>query len=93
LGKNYGFFTIKLFSKFSNIGRSFHLGSSIPMLNDKKIKSNTQNDLYTKKNGEISKFKNVFIVDSSNFTNIPAGDVSLTIMANALRIAEANLND
>ena len=93
LGKNYGFFTIKLFSKFSNFGRSFHLGSSIPMLNDKKIKSNTQNDLYTKKNGEISKFKNVFIVDSSNFTNIPAGDVSLTIMANALRIAEANLND
>jgi choline dehydrogenase-like flavoprotein len=49
--------------------------------------------LYTKKNGEISKFKNVYIIDSSNFKSIPAGDISLTIMANALRIAVENQND
>ena len=51
------------------------------------------NNLYTKKNGEISKFKNVYIIDSSSFNNIPAGDISLTIMANALRIAMENQND
>jgi len=93
LGKHYNFFRIKFFSKFSNFGRSFHLGSSIPMLKDHKKKLNGNNDLYTKRNGEVSKFKNVFIIDSSNFTNIPAGDVSLTIMANALRISEECLRD
>ena len=46
-----------------------------------------------KKNGEISEFKNVYIIDSSSFVNIPAGDISLTIMANALRIAMENNND
>ena len=63
------------------------------MLKDHKKKLNGNNDLYTKRNGEVSKFKNVFIIDSSNFTNIPAGDVSLTIMANALRISEECLRD
>ena len=42
---------------------------------------------------EISLFKNVFVIDSSNFTNIPAGPISLTIMANALRVANESLND
>ena len=63
------------------------------MLNEDEIKENKNNNLYTKKNGEISKFKNVYIIDSSNFKNIPAGDISLTIMANALRIAVENKND
>ena len=75
--------------KLGNFGRGFHLGASIPML-----KQNSQiSDLYTNKNGEISKFKNVFIIDGSNFTNIPASGFSLTIMANALRIAMENLDD
>ena len=93
LGKNYNFFAINLLSKFCKFGRSFRLGSSIPMLNEDEIKENKNNKLYTKKNGEISKFKNVYIIDSSNFKNIPAGDISLTIMANALRIAVENQND
>ena len=93
LGKNYNFFAINLLSKFCKFGRSFRLGCSIPMLNEDEIKENKNNKLYTKKNGEISKFKNVYIIDSSNFKNIPAGDISLTIMANALRIAVENQND
>jgi len=93
LGKDYSFFYMKILSKFSYFGRAFRLGCSVPMLCEKEIKTHMNNDLYTKKNGEISKFKNVFIIDSSNFTNIPAGDVSLTIMANALRIASENRND
>ena len=51
------------------------------------------NGLYTKKNGEIEKHENVFIIDGTNFTNIPAGSISLTIMANALRIAIETSND
>ena len=34
--------------------------------------------------------KNLFIIDSSNFTNIPASGFSLTIMANAFRIADTS---
>ena len=89
LEKNFNFLSIKFMMKLGNFGRGFHLGASIPML-----KQNSQiSDLYTNKNGEISKFKNVFIIDGSNFTNIPASGFSLTIMANALRIAMENLDD
>ena len=63
------------------------------MIKEENKKNEKESKLFTKKNGEISLFKNVFIVDSSNFTNIPAGPISLTIMANALRVANENLND
>jgi len=93
LGKNFKFLAIKTFLKLGNFGRGFHLGSSIPMLKDDKIEHMQKNSLYTKKNGEIIDYKNVMIIDSTNFTNIPAGSISLTIMANALRIAIENSND
>ena len=63
------------------------------MLTEKKVKFLKNNDLYTKKNGEIANYKNIFIIDGTNFTNIPAGASGLTIMANALRIAIENSND
>ena len=63
------------------------------MLKQDKIFDIKNDDIYCKKNGEISNFKNIFIIDSSNFTNIPAGSISLTSMANALRIATENSND
>ena len=93
LGKNFNFIAIKFFLKLGNFGRGFHIGGSIPMMDENKMNQNSQNDLYTKKNGEINKFTNVYIVDSTNFTNIPAGSVSLTIMANALRIGTESNND
>ena len=59
----------------------------------RKVKFLKNDDLYTKKNGEIANYKNIFIIDGTNFTNIPAGSSGLTIMANALRIAVENSND
>ena len=93
LEKKYNFISIKSFLKLGNFGRGFHLGSSIPMLSEKKIKLSKDDDLYTKKNGEIANYKNIFIIDGTNFTNIPAGSSGLTIMANALRIAVENSNE
>ena len=93
LEKNFTFVAIKSFLKLGNFGRGFHLGGSIPMINDDKINQMKNDDLYSKKNGEIAKYKNVFIIDSTNFTNIPAGSTSLTIMANALRIGAESSND
>ncbi len=56
LGKNYNFFAINLLSKFCKFGRSFRLGSSIPMLNEDEIKENKNNKLYTKK---MERFQNL----------------------------------
>ena len=93
LEKKHSFKMFKLFLKLGDFGISYHLGASIPMIKDKRLKKEDKIKLYTKQNGEISLFGNVFIIDSSNFTNIPSGPISLTIMANALRIANENIND
>ena len=58
-----------------------------------KKKSFKKDILFTNPNGEFSAMRNVFIIDSSNFNNIPASGFSLTIMANAFRIAETSVND
>ena len=85
-------YLFKFFLKLGDFGISYHLGSSIPMVKPDDKNFNNIN-LYSKENGEISLFKNVFIIDSSSFPNIPAGSISLTIMANALRIASESLNE
>ena len=63
------------------------------MLDENKVNDKNLKTIYTKKNGEMPQYKNVFIIDSSNFSTIPSGSVSLTVMANALRIATESLND
>ena len=92
LEKIHKFDLFKFFLKLGDFGISYHLGSSIPMIKKEEL-GNKKNKLYTKENGEISLFKNVFIIDSSSFSNIPGGSISLTIMANALRVATENIND
>ena len=89
LEKNFSFIAIKPLLKFGLFGRGFHLGGSLPM----KKKSFKKDILFTNPNGEFSAMRNVFIIDSSNFNNIPASGFSLTIMANAFRIAETSVND
>ena len=93
LGKNFNFFSLNIFSKLGNFGRGYHLGASLPMLDENEVDQKSFKSMYTKKNGEMAQYKNVFIIDSSSFTNIPSGSVSLTVMANALRIATESLND
>ena len=68
------------------------MGSSIPMIKKNHDKFDNNEKLYTKENGELSKFKNVFIIDSTSLPNIPAGDISLTIMANAYRVAAEDIS-
>ena len=90
LEKMYKFLSIKPYLKLGDFGISYHLGSSIPMLKKAENIKTKNNCIYTKKNGEISEFNNVFLIDSTNFTNIPSGSISLTLMANALRIGKEN---
>ena len=89
LEKAFSFISLRPLLKFGVFGRGFHLGSSLPM----KEKGTKENDMFTKPSGEVSSLKNVFVVDSSNFPNIPASGFSLTIMANAFRIGDLNSSD
>ena len=93
LGSIYKFISLKFFLKMGNFGRAFHLGSSIPMKSDYEIKKINDDRLISKSSGELKDFKNIYIIDSTNFPNIPSGSSSLTIMANAMRIGKENTND
>lgn len=84
LEKELKIMILSSFFKFTNFGRSFHIGANIPMT------ERTNNSYYTTdKTGILSsKFiKNIYIIDSSVFPNIPSGTLGITSMANAYRIA------
>jgi choline dehydrogenase-like flavoprotein len=66
-------------------GRGFHTGASFPM---RKSPSNFESDIYGRPYG----LDRVHIVDSSAFLSIPATTITLTLMANAHRIALDSTN-
>jgi choline dehydrogenase-like flavoprotein len=61
-------------------GKSYHLGGTFPMRNDP---SALQTDRY----GRLKELENVHLVDASVFPSVFAMNPTLTIMANAYRIA------
>ncbi len=69
-----------VFTKLSQPGIGNHSGSTFPM---RKNPSEFESDLYGRPYG----FKNVHLIDSTVFPSIPATTISLSIMANAHRIA------
>lgn len=87
------FFLLSPFLKIGNFGISYHIGATIPMKEKNHIDLSKSNKIHTSSKGELSCSKNVFIIDASCFPSISAGSISLTIMANALRISIESLND
>lgn len=61
-------------------GKSYHWGSSFPM-------SDAATDTTTDRLGRLGPWKNIHLVDASTFPNVPSTTFTLTIMANAHRIA------
>ena len=62
-------------------GKSYHVGGSLPM----RLKpTEWETDVF----GRLSGFQYIHIVDAACFPSIPATNVTLTVMANACRIAE-----
>jgi len=79
--KYFKFLPLIPFVKVGKPGESNHYGGSFPMSNNpKKFESD--------KLGRPFGFKNVHLVDASVFPSIPAQAITLTIMANAYRIAD-----
>jgi choline dehydrogenase-like flavoprotein len=84
--KDFGFIPISFMLKISKVGRSYHYGSSFPM---QEHPTGFSTDLL----GRVPNFKWVHIVDSSAFPSIPAQSITLSVMANAYRIAhECEIN-
>ncbi len=71
--------------RYGNVGSSFHCGSTFPMRdNPTGIESDTL--------GRPAGLKRVFIVDASVLPSIPATTITLSVMANAHRIAMESTN-
>jgi hypothetical protein len=68
---------------------SYHFGSSVPMIK----KRDKMPYIYCNKNGELNLCKKIILLDSSNFTNIQPGPISLMSMLNSLRIVKIILRD
>lgn len=67
-------------------GSSIHYAGTLPY-------SKSNKPLTTNLNGKLATTKNVFIVDASSLTYLPAKGVTLTAMANAHRITLKTLNE
>jgi choline dehydrogenase-like flavoprotein len=66
-------------------GKSYHVGASLPM-------RLTPGDFECDVLGRPRGFSRLHVIDASCFTSVPATNVTLTVMANARRIAEQGLD-
>jgi choline dehydrogenase-like flavoprotein len=64
-------------------GGSVHYGGTLPMSKEPTNKYSTD------RNGLLSGSRRVFIADAASFPELPAKNLTLTIMSNALRVANA----
>lgn len=67
-------------------GASIHYAGTLPFSNEEK-------PFTTNLNGKLNGSNNVFIIDASSFTFLPAKGVTLTAMANAHRVSLKALDD
>ncbi len=77
-----GMAPIPLFAQIGRSGKSNHLGGSMPMRHKPGV-------LETDKLGRLPNWDRVHIVDASILPSIPATTVTISVMANAHRIATA----
>jgi choline dehydrogenase-like flavoprotein len=68
----------------SAAAKSYHFGSSFPH-------SDSRGNMTTDRLGRLDRWDNIHLVDASVFPNVPATTFTLTIMANAHRIATESL--
>lgn len=64
------------------MGASVHYAGTLPM-------SRTGGELTTTEHCQSRDFENLFLVDGSTFPFLPAKNITFTLMANAVRVAEA----
>ena len=80
--RKIGYLSSPSWCKYPSPGNSFHYAGTLPM----KMKpiSKYETDLY----GRLYQTQHIHVVDGSIFPYLPAKNLSFTIMANAMRIAD-----
>jgi len=77
-----GFWSFPFLVRYGEPGGSFHYAGTLPMSHRETMKG-----LATDPMGRLQRTRMVFAIDASTFPLLPAKNLSLTIMANAMRIA------
>jgi ferredoxin len=77
-----GAFQVPGFTQLGAPGKSYHIGASFPM---KQNPEALETDIL----GRLPAFGKVHLVDASCLPSIPSTNITLSVMANAMRIAEA----
>ena len=77
-----GFWSLPFLVRYGEPGGSFHYAGTLPM-----SRRETMKGLATDPMGRLQRSRMVFAIDASTFPLLPAKNLSLTIMANAMRIA------
>lgn len=80
--RKIGYYSIPSLIRYTEAGMSIHYGGSLPMRKDPRNKYETYPD------GRLKGSRHVYIGDSANFSQLPAKNLTFTIMANSMRIAE-----
>jgi choline dehydrogenase-like flavoprotein len=82
LFRKTGFFTVSSLARTPIAGSSIHYAGMCPM---RRVPSAPwECDRY----GKLKGWRHVFVADGACFPRLPAKNLSLTIMANAMRVAE-----
>jgi choline dehydrogenase-like flavoprotein len=81
-GRHLGMFPIPGLAQLGRAGKSNHVGGSLPM-------RHAPGELETDTLGRLPDWDRVHIVDASIFPSVPATTVTISVMANAHRIATA----
>jgi choline dehydrogenase-like flavoprotein len=76
-----GYLSHPVLCQYPMAGNSFHYAGTLPMKRE-------PGRYETYPTGRLAGTRNVYIADGSNFTLLPSKNLTLTLMANALRIAE-----
>ena len=80
--RKMGFWSAPFLVRYAEGGSSFHYAGTLPMR-----EAGDSIGFSTDRFGRLNRCKHVYVVDASSFPLLPAKNLSLTIMANAMRIA------
>jgi ferredoxin len=75
--------------RLSGPGKSYHFGGSFPHVD----RPPRPGELETDSQGRLAEWRHVHLIDGSVFPNVPATTFTLTVMANAHRIAAMSLRE
>lgn len=77
-----GYFSLPALCKTLPAGHSFHYAGTLPM------RSAPQSPYETDVDGLLHGTRGVYVADAANFSTLPSKNLTFTIMANAMRIAD-----